>query len=389
MSFAASTLQQSVSMVSEPAILATIWALFAASVVFFLTRVCVRKKHFNRLFADDYFALAGLLFLLANAVVTTLMLPPMFELLQVSVGLEASTPEFMTHASRYLKYQFTSTLLFWTCLWSVKFCFLFFYRRLTDRLKVYRRMWWAVTVFVTLGYIGSVITYPVACSSFRLRDCESNGFKDRSLFSLRFSTAVDVSSDFLIILLPVILLVRTKTSLQQKAGLFFVVILGVWVIVFSIVRIWFSNKRDEHPDISWLAVWSVIESSVAVIVAAVASYSVLLAKYTRPTSPATNRARHVAIESDPEKTQERADVAHITRPADAHITPGPGRVSQTQYALETQGEGDEEDTVSVFGWLVGDRREDLESHISHSEGTAATDVSQRRLLPKFGKYSKT
>jgi hypothetical protein len=65
-------------------------------------------------------------------------------------------------------------------------------------------------------------------------------------------------------------------SLQQKLGLIAVLSLGVIIIVFSVIRIIVTNTVGAQPEISWLALWSAIESSIAVIVACLASFKVLL-----------------------------------------------------------------------------------------------------------------
>lgn len=92
----------------------------------------------------------------------------MYELLSVGVGHEPVTAGFTQRGASYLKYQFASTLLFWTCLWTVKASFLTFFGSLTKNLGWQRRGWWAVTMITALSYVGSIITYPLACTSFEL-----------------------------------------------------------------------------------------------------------------------------------------------------------------------------------------------------------------------------
>jgi len=98
----------------------------------------------------------------------------MYELLAVSVGREQPTPAFLQRGSYYLKCQFASTVLFWTCLWSVKASFLAFFFQLTKRLTWPRRAWWAVTVITALAFAGSVISYPLSCTSFTIGKCTSS-----------------------------------------------------------------------------------------------------------------------------------------------------------------------------------------------------------------------
>lgn len=103
----------------------------------------------------------------------------MYEVLDVGAGLEQPGATFLSDASFYLKLQFALTVLYWSCLWAVKACFLAFFHRLTKGLKYCRWAWWATVLITALSYIGCVITYPVSCSSFvigkpfvwHFRDC--------------------------------------------------------------------------------------------------------------------------------------------------------------------------------------------------------------------------
>lgn len=76
--------------------------------------------------------------------------------------------------------------------------------------------------------------------------------------------------------IPLWLVIGLKMSTSQKVGLCGVLGLGAIIIVFSVIRIIVTNTTGRQPEISWLALWSSIESSVAVIVACLASFKVLL-----------------------------------------------------------------------------------------------------------------
>lgn len=92
----------------------------------------------------------------------------------VSVGRAPVTPAFLAHASVYLKLQFASTLLFWSCLWAVKGCFLAFFYKMTEGLRPQRIALWVVVGVTAMSYIGAVVTYPVSCTSFVLGElCEA------------------------------------------------------------------------------------------------------------------------------------------------------------------------------------------------------------------------
>ena len=74
----------------------------------------------RRLYWDDAWATLSLVLLLGLSISLTLAIPTMYEVLNVGAGLELPTLTFMPDASKYLKLQFAMTILFWSCIWSVK-----------------------------------------------------------------------------------------------------------------------------------------------------------------------------------------------------------------------------------------------------------------------------
>lgn len=70
-------------------------------------------------------------------------------------------PEMIT----LMKYFFSVQIFFWLTLWAVKWSLLFMFRRLTEGIQVYERIWWAVLVFTVLTFIAVVITNFTSCSS--------------------------------------------------------------------------------------------------------------------------------------------------------------------------------------------------------------------------------
>jgi len=113
------------------------------------------------------------------------------------------------------------------------------------------------------------------------------------LISLRFSTAVDIITDvcsrpslalkyysfdtdyIIVIALPIAIVARVHISPPQKVALIGVLSLGLIIIGFAVARIVVTDAQGTHPEISWLALWSAIESSVAVLVCCLASFKAL------------------------------------------------------------------------------------------------------------------
>ena len=185
--------------VRKETLLITTWVLFGAATAFFLSRLAIRAKFTGRLWLDDLLAGCALACLFTNAMIITYMADSMYKsllLANLAAPKSKSTLDksFLTDTSNYgapylstgllpvmkrenifdtvsyfMKLQFTVTILFWTCLWLVKASFLAFFHRLTDNLRNYVRAWWCITIFTGLAYIASMITYPLACSSFQPR----------------------------------------------------------------------------------------------------------------------------------------------------------------------------------------------------------------------------
>ncbi|KAK8078226.1 hypothetical protein PG996_004396 [Apiospora saccharicola] len=67
----------------------------------------------------------------------------------------------------------------------------------------------------------------------------------------------------------------------QKIALVAVLSLGGIIPAFSIIRVVVTSDTTKLAEISWLALWSAIESSVAVMVACLASFKVLFTQQRR------------------------------------------------------------------------------------------------------------
>jgi hypothetical protein len=97
-----------------------------------------------------------------------------------------------------------------------------------------------------------------------------------------------------VLCLPVWLTLGLKMSLSQKLGLIAVLSLGGIVTVFSIIRVVVTYTVTTQPEVSWLALWSSIESSIAVMVACLASFKVL---FTLNKGGSSARSKYADIEN--------------------------------------------------------------------------------------------
>ncbi|KAK0251910.1 hypothetical protein LTR91_006460 [Friedmanniomyces endolithicus] len=348
--------------IAEQQLIISIWVLAAIALIFVLARIGTRLYVFRRIHMDDGFAILALVVLIANGAVMTAMAPSMYELLAVSVGREIPTPAVMMRVSFYLKCQLASTILFWSCLWSVKASFLAFFRQLSEGLLWPRRAWWAVTIVTLMSFLGSIVTYPVSCTSFVFGQCQAPENISRSLISLRFSTAVDVITDVCIIALPIAIVARVHISPPQKVALIGVLSLGLIIIGFAIARIVVTDAQGTHPEISWLALWSAIESSVAVLVCCLASFKALFTGQRHGSSRqpyythSSSRGRGVSSKHGSELHQEHGEVRMAGPSSRSRSIPlnevkgGESRVTREQWMDDSSSE------MEIFGEIPKERR---------------------------------
>jgi hypothetical protein len=86
---------------------------------------------------------------------------------------------------------------------------------------------------------------------------------------------LSLSQSLSVIALPLSMIARVRVSNKQKFGLFVVPSLIVFIIGVAAARIIVTDTQGVHPEISWLASWSAVESSVTVIVCCLVSFKAL------------------------------------------------------------------------------------------------------------------
>ncbi|OBT82276.1 hypothetical protein VE02_10139 [Pseudogymnoascus sp. 03VT05] len=241
------------------ALMLVIWIGVFLATLSVLLRGYIRRQYSGGFQLDDIFTAFALAILVASAIMYTVIREPMFNLVEITAGIRPipTTPEaeaiFVSETELYLRMQFAITLAFWSCLWTVKASFL--------------------TLFYPLG------------NGLKLdRSCTSEHAIQLSLLSLKGSTALDIISDLAIIVLPWKLLWIVKRSRAEKIAIGSVVGLGVIIIAFAVVRVIVTNTTRTHPELVWLALWSAIESTIAVIVVSLTSLRVYIVKGARTRS---------------------------------------------------------------------------------------------------------
>lgn len=98
-----------------------------------------------------------------------------------------------------------------------------------------------------------------------------------SKISISYSTAVDILTDIMIMLLPLRLIPTLQVNRRQKIGLAGVFCVGIMVIAAAIARLT-QIIGQARTDPVGLAVWGIVESSVSVIVGSLPALKSLLSR---------------------------------------------------------------------------------------------------------------
>lgn len=138
----------------EDGLVAVTWAGAALATSFVGLRCYARINEFQRLFPDDCWVISGLVVLLVNATLQTLQAHSLYYIVYSGAGLAPAGQELLDQGNVYVRYEIAIIGLFWTVTWCVKASFLALYWRLFDGSPDYRRLWWPVSVFTALAYVG-------------------------------------------------------------------------------------------------------------------------------------------------------------------------------------------------------------------------------------------
>ncbi|KAH9905727.1 hypothetical protein F4778DRAFT_802192 [Xylariomycetidae sp. FL2044] len=260
------------------------------SLVFLLVRIYSRVTGPRRLYWDDVLIIFAWLLALLSAICWQLVVDYLYNFLHLTGGLLWPAPQtFIQDTEHFYIGQLVVLIFFYTSLYSVKLSFLLFFKRLGQGVHAQKYIWWPIlaltlaTYFVCIGDIQyKCIVRPFAEIA---TSCSSDANVDFTLVTLKVNCAMDVLTDFLIMLIPFTMLWRVRIPWEKKlalAGLFSLVII---TMVFSIVRVTVVSALTRQPDISWLYFWSSVEQCVAISVACLSAFPRLFQQPSRNQKP--------------------------------------------------------------------------------------------------------
>jgi hypothetical protein len=142
-------------------------------------------------------------------------------------------------------------------------------------------------------------------------------------FDVLYSTVVDITSDLMIMALPIAILPSLQLDFRRKVGLGIAFSLGVIIISVAIVRMTqVVSGSGNMVDLIGLAIWGAIETSTAVVVGSLPPLKALL-------------TRNVKKYSSRNKSHYAMGQTHQGAGAGGHSGYGPSSVSRTVMVAES------------------------------------------------------
>lgn len=124
-------------------------------------------------------------------------------------------------------------------------------------------------------------------------DCPKNERSVRGqLACLYASYAVDIASDFMIMFLPIRLVWNLRIARGQKIAIIALFASGLVCIAFAtlrVVQIGDTAGTNKFPSPAWIALWTIIETSVALCIGCGPAFAVL---YRSTQTPHVSSDRH-------------------------------------------------------------------------------------------------
>ncbi|KAF1829142.1 hypothetical protein BDW02DRAFT_574258 [Decorospora gaudefroyi] len=258
-------------------------AMLVLTSLVFVSRIAVQITKRKAFDAQEFFCCLSYICFVAMVVMYFMELDPLYRLEDVQRGASPPYPEILHDAGMVYQWLTSAQMLFYTSLLSVKISLLALYRRLLNTaMPMYTVMWWVILAFCILSSIGSALSTIFVCNdhSARYKEgiCNKPDEQRRVVSNLWYAYAVDVATDLAVMFLPFCMTWNLRLPRKQKLGIFVIFGSGWICILFATLRVVQTGVKDgvpKVPDSKWLIIWTVIETSMAVIIGCAPAFAAL------------------------------------------------------------------------------------------------------------------
>ncbi|KAF2087503.1 hypothetical protein K490DRAFT_3203, partial [Saccharata proteae CBS 121410] len=226
----------------------------AAALVFLATRLWYRVTKMTGLQADDY---------LISAAFGCMVIDLAIQHRMWDIGMADTGSASHHHLVQLMLFIYPGSIFYVTSLWLVKVALVVFYKRLADRTylqKIYNvTLAWLAISWIILFFDIIFYCWPVdrKWTTDPSRTCPESASRINYWLTITFN----ISSDVLIIFLPITMVFRLHLPVRQKFGVAGVFCLGFIVVITSIIRAVYSYRNETMLTCTV----SMVETAIAII----------------------------------------------------------------------------------------------------------------------------
>lgn len=149
--------------IQQPRLLAAVITLFSLATFVLVAAAFVRWKYRRLKEVECAFILLAYFFYVGYEVTLIKVMPVIYRLSAVKTGMTEKYPTFFDDLEKFIILMFSTAMMLWCLLWSIKFGLLVLYRRLMLGLPLQLKFWMAVTAYTTIAFVFCVVTTLTSC----------------------------------------------------------------------------------------------------------------------------------------------------------------------------------------------------------------------------------
>ncbi|OLN90184.1 hypothetical protein CCHL11_09817 [Colletotrichum chlorophyti] len=242
------------------------WVEYAIGILVLFLRVFSRCKMVGwRWQGDDYLAIAAILLFTFEVMMCQIIVEKgSITGMTDEIALSLTPEEYKSHETG-AKWLFAAWYIYVSLIWSLKGIMLFFFSRVTKTLPE-ERLVKIVAVVCVLAYLATLAVITGHCQPIHRLwqvypyagdDCTQNRSKYYALVT------TNVSTDFLIMYIPIPLLWRLQTTLKRKLSFGLMFCAGFFIVICTLLRCIICLETPERLDLGLN--WSIRETVIGII----------------------------------------------------------------------------------------------------------------------------
>ncbi|KAL9124081.1 MAG: hypothetical protein Q9217_006554 [Psora testacea] len=257
--------------ISSASFEAFLGASYGCTMIIAFVRLVLQIKTHRRLYIDDYFLIFACVCLTVSTVLGYAKVGDLYWSQQVNYNpthvyyLLMEHVDIASHITAYQRLYFSYPAFLWAAIFSIKFGYLAFLRRLLQRIKPLIICWRIVVAVTIVSLPVCIASIYLGCMKFGLdaASCAQPVYVRRFFALSILDMVLDIVTDMMIVAIPLKLLWYVKIKPRQKLilGIFFS--LNLFMAVTAGVRVSGLHIGGSF-DVVWLYVWQHAEACVAV-----------------------------------------------------------------------------------------------------------------------------